>query len=115
MPRLRKEMFTAGPIKRAKTSVPMDELRAERMADAFRVVADSTRLRILSVIASKDPEESWVGELTEALISREGTDGFARTPQRKGDELHTFTYFAPQDVSSFVPGRGSVVPHTGSL
>jgi ArsR family transcriptional regulator len=46
---------------------PLDELRAERMADAFRVVADSARLRILSVIASKDPEESWVGELTEAL------------------------------------------------
>ncbi|HEX2240584.1 MAG TPA: metalloregulator ArsR/SmtB family transcription factor [Actinomycetota bacterium] len=47
--------------------LPLDELRAERMADAFRVVADSARLRILSVIASKDPEESWVGELTQAL------------------------------------------------
>lgn len=47
--------------------LPLDELRAERMADAFRVVADSARLRILSVIASKDPEESWVGELTDAL------------------------------------------------
>lgn len=47
--------------------LPLDEMRAERMADAFRVVADSARLRILSVIASKDPEESWVGELTEAL------------------------------------------------
>lgn len=47
--------------------LPLDELRAERMADAFRVVADSARLRILSVIASKEPEESWVGELTEAL------------------------------------------------
>lgn len=47
--------------------LPLDEVRAERMADAFRVVADSARLRILSVIASKDPEESWVGELTEAL------------------------------------------------
>jgi ArsR family transcriptional regulator, arsenate/arsenite/antimonite-responsive transcriptional repressor len=47
--------------------LPLDELRAERVADAFRVVADSARLRILSVIASKEPEESWVGELTEAL------------------------------------------------
>ena len=46
---------------------PLDELRAERIADAFRVVADAARLRILSLIASKDPEESWVGELTEAL------------------------------------------------
>ena len=46
---------------------PLDELRAERLADAFRVVADSARLRILSLIAGKDPEESWVGELTEAL------------------------------------------------
>ncbi len=46
---------------------PLDELQAERVADAFRVVADSARLRILSLIASKDPEESWVGELTEAL------------------------------------------------
>jgi ArsR family transcriptional regulator len=46
---------------------PLDELQAERMADAFRVVADSARLRILSVIASKDPEESWVGELTREL------------------------------------------------
>jgi ArsR family transcriptional regulator len=46
---------------------PLNELRAERMADAFRVVADSARLRILSVIASKDPEESWVGELTQEL------------------------------------------------
>jgi ArsR family transcriptional regulator, arsenate/arsenite/antimonite-responsive transcriptional repressor len=46
---------------------PLDELQAERMADAFRVVGDAARLRILSLIASKDPEESWVGELTEAL------------------------------------------------
>lgn len=46
---------------------PLDEVRAERIADAFRVVADAARLRILSLIASKDPEESWVGELTEAL------------------------------------------------
>jgi ArsR family transcriptional regulator len=46
---------------------PLDELQAERMADAFRVVGDAARLRILSLISSKDPEESWVGELTEAL------------------------------------------------
>ena len=46
---------------------PLDEVGAERLADAFRVVADSARLRILSVISSKDPEESWVGELTQAL------------------------------------------------
>ena len=46
---------------------PLDELGAERMADAYRVVADAARLRILSLIASKEPEESWVGELTEAL------------------------------------------------
>jgi ArsR family transcriptional regulator len=53
--------------RRPLLELPLDELRAERMADAFRGVADSARLRILSVIASKDPEESWVGELTEAL------------------------------------------------
>jgi len=53
--------------RRPLLELPLDEMRAERMADAFRVVADSARLRILSVIASKDPEESWVGELTEAL------------------------------------------------
>lgn len=46
---------------------PLDELQAERMADAFRVVGDAARLRILSLISSKDPEESWVGELTRAL------------------------------------------------
>ncbi len=46
---------------------PLDGLQAERMADAFRVVGDAARLRILSLIASKEPEESWVGELTEAL------------------------------------------------
>lgn len=46
---------------------PLAELQAERMADAFRVVGDAARLRILSLIASKDPEESWVGELTDAL------------------------------------------------
>lgn len=46
---------------------PLDELQAERLADAYRVVADSARLRILSVIASKEPEESWVGELTQEL------------------------------------------------
>jgi ArsR family transcriptional regulator len=45
----------------------LDELKAERIADAFRVVGDSARLRILSLIASKEPEESWVGELTDAL------------------------------------------------
>jgi len=53
--------------RRPLLELPLDELRAERMADAYRVVADAARLRILSVIASKDPEESWVGELTEAL------------------------------------------------
>jgi ArsR family transcriptional regulator len=53
--------------RRPLLELPLDELRAERVADAFRVVADSARLRILSVIASKEPEESWVGELTEAL------------------------------------------------
>jgi ArsR family transcriptional regulator len=57
----------AESCRRPLLELPLDELRAERMADAFRVVADSARLRILSVIASKDPEESWVGELTEAL------------------------------------------------
>src|SRR5918997_6093960 len=57
----------ADSCRRPLLELPLDELRAERMADAFRVVADSARLRILSVIASKDPEESWVGELTEAL------------------------------------------------
>jgi ArsR family transcriptional regulator len=45
----------------------LDEVQAERVADAFRVVADAARLRILSLIASKDPEESWVGELTQSL------------------------------------------------
>jgi ArsR family transcriptional regulator, arsenate/arsenite/antimonite-responsive transcriptional repressor len=54
-------------INRPVLETPLDELRAERMADSFRVVADAARLRILSLIASKDPEESWVGELTEAL------------------------------------------------
>ncbi|HEX2295811.1 MAG TPA: metalloregulator ArsR/SmtB family transcription factor, partial [Actinomycetota bacterium] len=57
----------AESCRRPLLEMPLDELRAERMADAFKVVADSARLRILSVIASKDPEESWVGELTEAL------------------------------------------------
>lgn len=57
----------AESCRRPLLELPLDELRAERMADAFRVVADSARLRILSVIASKDPEECWVGELTEAL------------------------------------------------
>jgi ArsR family transcriptional regulator len=57
----------ADSCRRPLLELPLDELRAERMADAFRVVADSARLRILSVIASKEPEESWVGELTEAL------------------------------------------------
>lgn len=45
----------------------LTEERAERLADAFRIVADGARLRILSLIAANDPEESWVGEMTEAL------------------------------------------------
>lgn len=46
---------------------PLEEIQAERIADAFRVVADSARLRILSLMANTEEEESWVGELTEAL------------------------------------------------
>ncbi|MDQ4142456.1 MAG: metalloregulator ArsR/SmtB family transcription factor [Actinomycetota bacterium] len=46
---------------------PLEEMQAERIADAFRVVADSARLRILSLMANTESEESWVGELTEAL------------------------------------------------
>jgi ArsR family transcriptional regulator len=53
--------------RRPLLELPFDELRAEQMADALRVVADSARLRILNLIASKNPEESWAGELTEAL------------------------------------------------
>lgn len=45
----------------------LTEEHAERLADAFRIVADGARLRILSLIAANDPEESWVGEMTEAL------------------------------------------------
>lgn len=46
---------------------PIDEMQAERIADSFRVVADAARLRILSLMANTDDEESWVGEITEAL------------------------------------------------
>ena len=46
---------------------PLEEMQAERIADAFRVVADAARLRILSLMANGENEESWVGELTEAL------------------------------------------------
>ncbi|MDQ4094792.1 MAG: metalloregulator ArsR/SmtB family transcription factor [Actinomycetota bacterium] len=46
---------------------PLEEVQAERIADAFRVVADAARLRILSLMANSDNDESWVGELTEAL------------------------------------------------
>lgn len=57
----------ADSCRRPLLEAPLDEVRAERIADAFRVVADGARLRILSLIASKEPEESWVGELTNAL------------------------------------------------
>ena len=46
---------------------PLDEKRADQLADAFRVVADPARLRILSLMANTETEESWVGELTQAL------------------------------------------------
>jgi ArsR family transcriptional regulator len=45
----------------------IDEMQAERIADSFRVVADAARLRILSLMANTDDEESWVGEITDAL------------------------------------------------
>ena len=46
---------------------PLDEERADQIAEAFRVVADPARLRILSLMANTEAEESWVGELTQAL------------------------------------------------
>jgi predicted transcriptional regulator len=56
--------LTAGVIEHVLEGVIPE---AEQMADAFRVVADAARLRILSLMASSGRFESWVGELTEAL------------------------------------------------
>ncbi len=65
--RVKKVMPVEDCCQQPVLQAPLDELQAERMADAFRVVGDAARLRILSLISSKDPEESWVGELTDAL------------------------------------------------
>ena len=45
----------------------IDQDEAERMADAFRVLADPARLRLLSMIAAEPDCEACVCELTEPL------------------------------------------------
>ena len=45
----------------------LDEERAERLASALKVLADPTRLRLVSLIAAQDPAEACVCNLTEPL------------------------------------------------
>jgi ArsR family transcriptional regulator len=48
-------------------STPLDEESAERLASALKVLADPTRLRLVSLIAAQDPAEACVCNLTEPL------------------------------------------------
>ena len=48
-------------------STPLDEESAERLASALRVLADPTRLRLVSLIAAQVPPEACVCNLTEPL------------------------------------------------
>lgn len=51
----------------AVLSAPLDEARAEELAQAFGVLADPARLRLLSLLASADAGEICVCELVEPL------------------------------------------------
>jgi ArsR family transcriptional regulator len=46
---------------------PLDAQEAEEMAQALRVIADPTRLRVLSILASAKDQEGCVCDLTEPL------------------------------------------------
>jgi ArsR family transcriptional regulator, arsenate/arsenite/antimonite-responsive transcriptional repressor len=48
-------------------AAPLDERRAASLADALKVLADPTRLRLLSLIGSHPNGEACVCELTEPL------------------------------------------------
>ncbi|MFL5738354.1 MAG: ArsR/SmtB family transcription factor [Actinomycetota bacterium] len=48
-------------------STALDEESAERLASALKVLADPTRLRLVSLIATQDPREACVCNLTEPL------------------------------------------------
>jgi ArsR family transcriptional regulator len=48
-------------------STALDEESAERLASALKVLADPTRLRLVSLIAAQDPAEACVCNLTEPL------------------------------------------------
>jgi ArsR family transcriptional regulator len=48
-------------------STSLDEESAERLASALKVLADPTRLRLVSLIAAQDPREACVCNLTEPL------------------------------------------------
>ncbi len=46
---------------------PLGQAEAEQLAAAFRVIADPTRLRLLSLLASKPEGEACVCDLVEPL------------------------------------------------
>ena len=46
---------------------PLDAQEADEMAQALRVIADPTRLRVLSLLASAEKQEACVCDLTEPL------------------------------------------------
>jgi ArsR family transcriptional regulator, arsenate/arsenite/antimonite-responsive transcriptional repressor len=48
-------------------STPLDEESAGRLASALKVLADPTRLRLVSLIAAQDPAEACVCNLTDPL------------------------------------------------
>lgn len=49
------------------TRAPLDDDEADRLASALRVVADPTRLRLLSYLASCEGEEACVCDLTDPV------------------------------------------------
>ncbi|MDQ6927224.1 MAG: metalloregulator ArsR/SmtB family transcription factor [Actinomycetota bacterium] len=51
----------------AVLSSPLDEPRAQQLADAFGVLADPVRLRLLSLLASAEAGEVCVCELVEPV------------------------------------------------
>jgi ArsR family transcriptional regulator len=46
---------------------PLEQAEAEQLAAAFRVIADPTRLRLMSLLASKPEGEACVCDLVEPL------------------------------------------------
>ena len=101
---------------------PLDAQEAEEMAQALRVIADPTRLRVLSILASAENQEGCVCDLTEPLgvgqptvshhlkVLREA--GWVRTERRASFVYYFLQPEAVERLSSLATGLSPVLAGT---